>query len=213
MRRDLYVGMMASVLLNGGLALFNGHPAPTPAAQKRMDAIEAFILPLIPPEESPPADPETAEHRSEVATPSLPDPLSPPALDAFTQPVQAPDPAPPDAVMVRIPVDFVPGSRPHERVFDPSSLDQLPNPTARSAPVYPFQLKRVGVEGTVVVDFVVDANGAVERAYAVSSTNPGFEAAAVQGVGKWKFRPGRKNGRAVSTHMQVPIVFSLNRTD
>jgi hypothetical protein len=29
-------------------------------------------------------------------------------------------------------------------------------------------------------------------------------------VSKWKFRPGRKNGHAVYTHMQVPIVFTLN---
>ena len=33
---------------------------------------------------------------------------------------------------------------------------------------------------------------------------------AVQAVSKWKFRPGRKNGHAVFTHMQVPIVFTLN---
>ena len=33
---------------------------------------------------------------------------------------------------------------------------------------------------------------------------------AIQAVGKWTFRPGRKGGRAVNTRMQVPIVFSLN---
>jgi hypothetical protein len=27
---------------------------------------------------------------------------------------------------------------------------------------------------------------------------------------KWKFKPGRKSGRDVPTHMQVPIVFTLN---
>ena len=37
-----------------------------------------------------------------------------------------------------------------------------------------------------------------------------FESAAVQAVSKWKFKPGRKGGRAVNTHMQVPIVFTLN---
>ena len=37
-----------------------------------------------------------------------------------------------------------------------------------------------------------------------------FEAAAVQAVSKWKFKPGRKGGRDVPTHMQVPIVFTLN---
>ncbi len=36
-----------------------------------------------------------------------------------------------------------------------------------------------------------------------------FEAAAVAAVSQWKFAPGQKNGIAVGTHMQVPIVFTL----
>jgi RNA polymerase sigma factor (sigma-70 family) len=36
-----------------------------------------------------------------------------------------------------------------------------------------------------------------------------LQAAAVAAVEKWKFNPGRKSGRDVNTHMQVPIVFSL----
>ncbi len=38
-----------------------------------------------------------------------------------------------------------------------------------------------------------------------------LEAAAVDAVSKWKFKAGRKGGREVGTHMQVPIVFSLNK--
>jgi protein TonB len=43
----------------------------------------------------------------------------------------------------------------------------------------------------------------------VKSTNPEFEMAALQAVNKWKFRPGRKGGRAVPTRMQLPISFNL----
>jgi len=32
----------------------------------------------------------------------------------------------------------------------------------------------------------------------------------VQAVSKWKFKAGRKSGKNVPTHMQVPIVFTLN---
>ena len=62
----------------------------------------------------------------------------------------------------------------------------------------------------VVVDFLVDTNGDVQNAYAVKSSQREFEAAAVQAVSKWKFKPGKKGGRNVITHMQVPIVFTLN---
>ena len=33
---------------------------------------------------------------------------------------------------------------------------------------------------------------------------------AIDAVRQWKFKPGRKGGRDVPTHMQVPIVFTLN---
>jgi protein TonB len=71
-------------------------------------------------------------------------------------------------------------------------------------------MRRAGISGEVVVDFIVDTNGEVRNAYAAHSSQREFEAAAVQAVSKWKFRPGRKNGHAVFTHMQVPIVFTLN---
>ena len=71
-------------------------------------------------------------------------------------------------------------------------------------------MRRAGISGEVVVDFIVDTNGEVRNAFAFHSSQREFEAAAVQAVSKWKFRPGRKNGHAVFTHMQVPIVFTLN---
>ena len=43
----------------------------------------------------------------------------------------------------------------------------------------------------------------------IAESRPEFEAAAVEAVSGWKFRPGRKGGREVVTHLQVPIVFSL----
>ena len=57
---------------------------------------------------------------------------------------------------------------------------------------------------------LVDPNGDVQNAYAIRSSQREFEAAAVQAVNKWKFKPGRKGGKDVPTHMQVPIVFTLN---
>ena len=58
--------------------------------------------------------------------------------------------------------------------------------------------------------FIVDTNGDVQNAYAIRSSQREFEASAIQAVSKWKFKPGRKGGRDVPTHMQVPIVFTLN---
>lgn len=94
-------------------------------------------------------------------------------------------------------------------VFDISKLDRAPVPRFQSRPQYPFEMRRAGIGGEVVVDFVVDFNGDVVDAYAVRSSRREFEPAAVAAVSKWKFKPGQKGGRDVMTHMQVPIVFTL----
>ncbi len=94
-------------------------------------------------------------------------------------------------------------------VFDISELDRTPQPKFQSAPQYPFEMRRAGVRGEVVVDFVVDSNGDVQSARAIRSSRPEFESAAVQAVSRWRFSPGQKSGQSVNAHLQVPIVFTL----
>ncbi len=96
--------------------------------------------------------------------------------------------------------------------FDLARLDQVPRPVAQARPQYPASLRLLGIGGEVVVDFLVDQEGHVQNAYAIRSTAAGFEGAAVEAVSAWRFEAGRKNGAAVVTHMQVPIVFTMNET-
>ena len=98
-------------------------------------------------------------------------------------------------------------------VYDISNLDQVPRPRFQARPQYPREMRQAGISGQVVVDFIVDQNGNVQNASAVKSSQKEFEAAAVDAVSQWKFSPGRKDGREVNTHLQVPIVFSLAKKD
>jgi len=61
----------------------------------------------------------------------------------------------------------------------------------------------------VRVEFIVDTAGYVVNPVIIDSTHPGFNGPALEGVRKWKFRPGMKAGRKVNTRMQVPIVFRV----
>ena len=94
-------------------------------------------------------------------------------------------------------------------VYQISQLDQTPVPRFQARPQYPFELRRNGVGGDVLVEFVVDNLGNVRNARAVKSSRTEFEAAAVDSVMKWKFKPGVKSGLPVNTQLQVPIVFSV----
>jgi RNA polymerase sigma factor (sigma-70 family) len=95
-------------------------------------------------------------------------------------------------------------------IVDLSKLDQIPVPVFQGRPTYPVELRQSGVGGQVLVDFVVDSAGNVRNAYAASSTNQGFEQAAVDAVSQWNFNPGKRSGQSVNTHMQIPIVFSVS---
>ena len=131
---------------------------------------------------------------------------------SFVQKIQPP---PPEGIIPSANVNVIPEMRDTSlfkgmQVFDISKLDQTPVPKYQARPQYPFEMRRAGIAGEVVVDFIVDDKGDVQNAFALRSSQREFEAAAVQAVSKWKFKAGRKAGRNVPTHMQVPIVFTLN---
>jgi len=96
-----------------------------------------------------------------------------------------------------------------KKIANIGQMDRLPTPTSRAVPSYPEDMARAGITGTVVVSFVVGANGEVQDAFPAKSTRPEFEAAAIEAVKKWKFEAGVKGGRFVNTRMEQPIAFEL----
>jgi len=144
----------------------------------------------------------------EVAPPSLPDAPAKPAIKDFVEPIEPPRPAI-DIHMVKIPADPGPGGG-HDILYKLSELDQAPLPKYQARPVYPSGMRQAGISGEVTVDFVVDPSGDVRNAVAVHSSQREFEDSACYAIARWKFKPGRKDGRAVFVHMQVPVVFSLS---
>ena len=75
---------------------------------------------------------------------------------------------------------------------------------------YPAQARRMGIEGKVFVQFVVDKDGSITDVKAVKGIGAGCDEAAVkviQGAPKWK--PGKQRGRPVKVRMILPITFKL----
>lgn len=216
MRRDLILGIFLSALIHGGI--FFGEKLIKVTPKAKPVALEAPKVQLM---EMPKLEPDEPEKVEATDEPIKPMDLAPPMLTdvpqivtdtSFVQKVQPP---PPEGMRPAVGVLTIPGDRDTshfkgQTVFDPSMLDNQPVPRLQGRPTYPFEMRRAGIAGEVVVDFIVDANGDVQNAFAVKMSQREFESAAVQAVSKWKFKPGRKGGRSVNTHMQVPIVFTLN---
>ncbi len=74
---------------------------------------------------------------------------------------------------------------------------------------YPKSEMRAGIRGTVVVMFVVNLQGEVERATIIEGISPKCNAAAIKAIkktsGNWI--PGRHGGKDVRVKMYLPVVF------
>lgn len=98
-----------------------------------------------------------------------------------------------------------------DMIFEIADLDQAPVPLVQIAPVYPPELKRNRVQGTVNVVFIVDENGSVKRPSIEKSSNREFNENALKAVRQWKFEPGEKDGKKVKTRVRLPLSFTLRR--
>lgn len=94
-------------------------------------------------------------------------------------------------------------------LFNLADLDQVPTPLLQRPPTFPAQYKKTVPYAEVTVDFIVDKKGKVTWAKVTKTTHHGFEDAAILGVSRWQFKPGKKGGKAVNTRMRVPLIFRV----
>jgi len=216
MRRDIIIGILVSVLLHGGVfgsSFIKSAPKAT-AVEEEMPTIELMKMPELEPDEPEQIDNDDAPaEKVEFAPPMATDVPQLVTVDSFVQQIQPPPPEgiKPVAGVIAIPQSRLQGLGKGIEVFDINTLDQKPTPRATIPPQYPFEMRRAGIEGEVIVEFIVDTNGDVRNPFIVRSTQREFESAAIQAVSKWKFRPGKKGGRIVNTgRVQQLITFKIN---
>jgi protein TonB len=104
-----------------------------------------------------------------------------------------------------------PGGPRDGRIYAAGAIPVPPILVKREVPVYPREARRRQVEGVVVIEAVVDREGRVEAdSIAVRESVALLDAAAVEAVGRWRFRPGRdRDGAAVRVLLEIPIRFVL----
>ncbi len=217
MNRDLIIGLVVSLALHATVLL--GFNRKGSAAPKVADTKENIIQMELPPIEEEKEDKveelEEAPQETVMAPPSLQDMPTVVPVDAFTQPI-APPPPPglqPSKGAITIPVTK-PGAnfgRGISNLFNVGDLDNPPVARVRQAPSYPYDMRRAGINGTVVVEFIINTEGDVIQTQVVRSSHREFEQPALQAVAKWKFKPGRKGGRVVNVRASQLLEF--NATD
>ena len=77
--------------------------------------------------------------------------------------------------------------------------------------VYPRQAREAGIEGVVVVEFVVEPSGKLSNVVAKRKVAPSLDEEAVRVVKTLPaWSPGKQRGKAVRTLFRLPINFQLN---
>uniref|UniRef100_UPI0040488C8C TonB family protein n=1 Tax=Algoriphagus sp. TaxID=1872435 RepID=UPI0040488C8C len=76
---------------------------------------------------------------------------------------------------------------------------------------YPTQARRMGVEGTVIVVFVINTDGSIQDVEVLRGIGGGCDEEAVKVVTNApKWEPGNQRGKPVRTRMRLPIRFKLS---
>jgi periplasmic protein TonB len=86
--------------------------------------------------------------------------------------------------------------------------DQGPRPIKLTKPIYPQEAFVKKIEGSVLVEILIDSQGRVVRARVIQSV-PLLDAAALQCVYQWVFQPAVKRGRPVPTIAHAPVNFRI----
>lgn len=102
-----------------------------------------------------------------------------------------------------------PPPRPIPKIVRVGSTLKAPRQTLNVDPEYPPLARQTRVWGTVVVDAVIDEQGNVVQARAISG-HPLLIPAALKAVLQWKYAPTSLNGQPISVELQVEVHFNLN---
>lgn len=215
MNRDLLIGLVVSLTIHF-LALnpFAGKaPPPKRVAPPKEEVVQFDMPPLDEEKEEKVEDLNDQPVENQLAPPSLVDLPTVVPVTAFTQPLTPP---PPPGLQASKGAINIPVTKPGANfgkgikdLFDINNLDQRPVARVQPGPQYPYEMSRAGISGDVVVEFIINTNGDVVDTRVVRSSHREFEVPAMQAVSKWKFKAGRKGGRAVNVRASQLIEFNL----
>jgi TonB family protein len=96
-------------------------------------------------------------------------------------------------------------------VFEEGETDERPIPMETTPVAYPLEARERGIEGTLVVYFVIGHDGKVKSIDVQKSPSPIITREAKQTIASWRFKPGKKKGIPVNVRAKKEITFELQK--
>jgi protein TonB len=197
-------------------ALLSPRPPAPPAGPVVTSRLVHVALPATPTEAPPPAPPAPPVHAPRAGAGWLPVPVVPPlaapappavaAALATAMPAATPDAAPPAPVIAATPPTApapVQAASPVLRVARADHRQCAPAP-------YPRALRERGIEGTVRLRVLVDAEGRAADVRLVAGSGWRlFDQQALQQAQGCRFFPATRDGQGVESWVEYPVRFTL----
>ena len=221
MNRNLVIAVCVVLLHVAGLWAFQtGLLRRAVAVFVPVQVLSEIVEPPKPLEPPPPVlPPPPVVTKQLVVKKVVPTPAPPAQLQAIASPDPAPNaptgvttpPAPLPPITAPLAQTETPAAPPEAparpRVELPSSdAEYLQNPK----PPYPSLSRRLGEQGTVLIQVLIGIDGRAQKAEIKKSS--GFERldqAALTTVLKWRYVPGKRAGVAEAMWFTVPVAFAL----
>jgi periplasmic protein TonB len=96
-------------------------------------------------------------------------------------------------------------------VFEEGETDERPIPVQTTPVDYPLAARERGIEGKLVVFFVIGHDGKVKSIDVKESPSPIITREAKRTIAKWRFKPGKKKGIPVNVRAKKEINFVLQK--
>jgi TonB family protein len=84
-----------------------------------------------------------------------------------------------------------------------------PVPLTRGEPQYSDEARAAKLQGTVVAQVVIGADGSVHDAQVIRELGLGLDENALEAISQWRFKPGRLDGQPVSVTATIEVNYRL----
>jgi periplasmic protein TonB len=192
------------------------------------DQAPRLMVSFIPTSDPPPppalgtphATPAPPRPRASAAVAMVPIPVTAPTVIPDTivpAAASASDVGPETTVGLRNASDVGTGTQPQSTAIAPDASVPLPigngvkSPIVlhRVDPIYPQVALRARMNGSVVLECIIDKSGRIRDVRVENSSFAAFEQPAIDAVRQWIFAPGTLKGQAVDTIFQLTVKFQV----
>jgi TonB family protein len=181
------------------------HPTPALAARNSAKSSTKNAKTQVPADKTPAAEPEASDAPAVTRT------VLPP-LDVEVVAGDKHHKLHPGSNAAKVEISHPADSAAIAAATDASDRERLSTNPAEPPASYPLLAQQMRVQGSVVLQAVIGADGVIQNLHVLSG--PGIlSSAAQQAVREWRFKPIMQNGQAVESQAKITVNFNIKIAD